>query len=86
MDAKNLIGGLLAGVAVGVAIGMLLAPERGADTRKKIANGSRKLGDTLRDSVDGSLDTLKEKFNAGLDEVVRKGKDSFYNTNEKVKA
>ncbi len=85
MDAKNLIGGLLAGAAVGVAIGMLLAPDSGANTRKKITDGSKKLTDALRDSVDGSLDTLKEKFNSGMDEVARKGKDALYNTNEKIK-
>lgn len=85
MDAKNLIGGLLAGAAVGVAIGMLLAPDSGANTRKKIGDGSRKLSDALKDSVDGSIDSLKEKFNSGLDEVVRKGKDTLYNSSEKVK-
>lgn len=85
MDAKNLIGGLLAGAAVGVAIGMLLAPDSGSNTRKKISDGSRKLTDSIKDSVDGSIDSLKEKFNSGMDEVVRKGKDTLYNTNEKIK-
>lgn len=85
MDAKNLIGGLLAGAAVGVAIGMLLAPDSGANTRKKLTDGSKKLTDALRDSVDGSIDSLKEKFSSGMDEVVRKGKDGLYNTNEKIK-
>lgn len=85
MDAKNLIGGLLAGAAVGVAIGMLLAPDSGANTRKKITDGSRKLTDGLKDSVDETIDSLKQKFNSSLDEVTRKGKDALYNANEKIK-
>jgi gas vesicle protein len=40
MNAKNLIGGLLAGAAVGVAIGILLAPGSGKETKAKLTKGS----------------------------------------------
>jgi gas vesicle protein len=75
MNAKKLIGGLLAGVALGVAIGMLLAPSSGEVTRSRIAKGSRKLTDDLKESLDDSIDSVKSKFNFGLEELERRGKD-----------
>jgi hypothetical protein len=41
MEAKNLIGGLLAGAAIGVAVGILLAPRSGEQTRKKLMRESK---------------------------------------------
>jgi gas vesicle protein len=76
MDAKNLIGGLLAGAAIGVAIGMLLAPSSGEETRNKIAKGSKKLTDGLKGSIEDSIDSVKNKFNYGLDELARRGKEA----------
>lgn len=86
MDAKNLIGGLLAGAAIGVAIGILLAPKSGAETREDISKGSRKLTDSLKGTMDDSLELLKEKFNAGVDDVTRRSKDGVSNANDKMKA
>lgn len=77
MNSKNLIGGLLAGAAVGVAIGLLLAPASGKETRKKIADGSKKLTDGLKSSVEDSIDSLKDRFYSGVDEVAKKGKETF---------
>lgn len=86
MDAKNLIGGLLAGAAIGVAIGILLAPKSGAETREDISKGSRKLTDSLKGTMEDSLELLKEKFNAGVDDVTKRGKDVLSNANDKMKA
>lgn len=85
MNAKNLIGGLLAGAAIGVAIGILLAPKSGRDTREDISKGTRKLADNLKGSVEDSLESLKGKFNSGLDEAARKGKDTANNLGERLK-
>jgi gas vesicle protein len=86
MDAKNLIGGLLAGAAIGVAIGMLLAPDSGERTRGKIAKGSRKLTDGVKGSVEDSIESLKHRFNSGIDELARKGKDVLNTANDRLKA
>lgn len=85
MNAKNLIGGLLAGAAIGVAIGILLAPASGKDTRKSLATGSRKLADSFTGSVEDSLESLKGKFNMGVDEVTKRGKELINSTNERLK-
>lgn len=77
MDSKNLIGGLLAGAAIGVAIGLLFAPTSGKQARQNLADGSRKLTDSLKGSMEDSLDVLKNKFTAGVEEVSRKGKEAY---------
>lgn len=86
MDAKNLIGGLLAGAAIGVAIGILLAPTSGEKTRGNIAKGSRKLVDGVKGSVEDSMESLKNRFSNGIDELARKGKDVLNTANDRLKA
>ena len=86
MEAKNLIGGLLAGAAIGVAIGLLLAPGSGKETRKKLIKGSRKLSDDVKGSLEDSIDSLKTRFNSGIDELARKGKDVLNISNDRSKA
>jgi len=85
MDSKRMIGGLLAAVAIGAAIGILLAPNSGERTRSKLIRGSRKLTDDLQETVEESIDALKVKFNSGVDEVVRKGKEIINHTSDRVK-
>ena len=85
MNSKKLIGGLLAGAAIGVAIGLLLAPSSGAKTREDIANGSRKLTDSLKGAVQDSIDTLKDRFKSGVDQAVRKGRETVHSANDGIK-
>jgi gas vesicle protein len=85
MNAKSLIGGILAGAAVGVAIGMLLAPESGNKTQKKLVKGARQLGDSLMDTAEGSIQTLKDRFNRKVDEFARTGKEGIASASEKIK-
>lgn len=85
MNSKNLIGGLLAGAAVGVAIGLLLAPASGKETRKRIVDGSKKLTDGLKNSVEESIDSLKDRFSTGVDEVTKKGKEVYSSSKDGLK-
>jgi hypothetical protein len=50
-----------------------------------LKNGSRRLTDSLEETVEDSIDLLKEKFNSGVDEVFKKGKEMINHTNDKVK-
>ena len=86
MEAKNLIGGLLVGAAVGVVIGMLIAPDSGKESRRKLMQGSRKLVDGVKGSIEDSVDSLKDRFNSGIYELARKGKDVLNITNDRAKS
>lgn len=61
MKQGNVVAGLLAGLAVGTVLGILFAPEKGSDTRKKIANKGK-----------DSLDNLKNKYNDAIDHLTSK--------------
>lgn len=61
MSKGNTVVGLLAGLAAGAALGILFAPEKGSDTRKKIANKGK-----------DSLEDLKNKYNNAIDQLTSK--------------
>ena len=44
MKALNIVAAFLGGLAIGAAAGILFAPEKGVDTRKKIAEILRQKG------------------------------------------
>ena len=58
--SKKLLLGFIAGAAAGTLIGILIAPDRGAKTRKKVARNMRayvkKLKNTLSSSDEGQTD------------------------------
>lgn len=59
-DAGKTILALFAGLA-GVALGVLLAPEKGEDTRHKISDATNKITNDLRDKVLEGINKLRAK-------------------------
>ena len=59
--------GMLCGVAVGAALGLLFAPAAGKDTRGKIGDGARWLGDQSKDLYDTARRTVTDAAVAGRD-------------------
>lgn len=84
-NSKKLIGGLLAGAAIGIAIGVLLAPNSGIKTRKKLIGGSLRLKDDVMSSVEDTLESLRKQFNQKIDQIAKSGKDAINHTSERVK-
>jgi hypothetical protein len=65
MSTSKVLVGFLVGAAVGGALGILLAPDKGEETRRKILEKGNDIGDSLSDLGD----TIKGKFNDMVDGV-----------------
>jgi len=68
MEAGKILLGTLAGVAIGAVVGVLLAPDKGSETRRKITKKGGEYTDGLKEKYDG----LKEKYNDMVDGVTNK--------------
>ena len=79
--------GILAGLATGTVLGILFAPEKGTDTRKKIANKSKDSLEDLKTKYNDVIDSLTSKLEAvkkqGYD-IYNDGKDVAENTNKQI--
>lgn len=50
-NTNKILTALATGIVIGGVLGVLFAPDKGENTRHKIADGSRKLSDTLKDKM-----------------------------------
>jgi gas vesicle protein len=57
-DNSKVIIALLAGLAAGAALGILFAPEKGTETRDKLTDSLKKLGDSIRETAATEIDNL----------------------------
>ncbi|MDP1725228.1 MAG: YtxH domain-containing protein [Bacteroidota bacterium] len=62
MNSGKVLLGVLAGLAAGALMGILLAPDKGSQTRRKILGKGEDFADALKDKFDELADTLTNKF------------------------
>jgi gas vesicle protein len=62
MNTGKVVLGLLAGLATGAVLGILLAPDKGCDTRKKITGKGKDYSDSLKNKFDEFKESIVEKF------------------------
>ena len=65
MSANKILAGILAGVAIGV----LIAPAKGAETRKKISRKVDDASDYLQDVVERFRDKVNEMADREIDAI-----------------
>ena len=70
MDTGKVVLGALAGLATGAILGILFAPEKGTETRKKIATKGKDSLEDLKNKYNDLIDSLSSK----LDDVKSEGK------------
>jgi gas vesicle protein len=73
MKSNNLLLGIAGGLAAGVVLGVLFAPDKGSNTRKKIAKKSSDLKSNAKESFDKFLNSVEEKYET----LVSKAEDNL---------
>lgn len=58
----KVLAGILAGAAAGAILGVLFAPDKGSETRKKIATKTKDIKDDVKGKFTDFLENVKEKF------------------------
>ena len=81
----KVITGFLAGAAAGALVGVLMAPDSGQKTRRRMLEESLKMKDQLSDSFSKTLDTVKKGYNEKLEEYAKSGKTSIDGLKEKMR-
>lgn len=72
-DNTKVVAALLAGLAAGAALGILFAPDRGSETRDKLNDALKNLGDAIKDRAAEEIDNLS----SFKESVVDKFKSAF---------
>ncbi|PWA04788.1 YtxH domain-containing protein [Flavobacterium psychrotolerans] len=81
MDTGKVVLGALAGLATGAILGILFAPDKGTNTRKKIADKGRDASDSLVDKYNEVINSLSSK----LEKAKNEGLNYFEDGEELVK-
>lgn len=77
-DDTKVVIALLAGLAAGAALGILFAPDAGNETRDKLTDSLKNLGDSIKETAAAEIDNL-----TGLkDKVVNNFKAKVKSTEE----
>lgn len=70
-SSKSLIA-LFTGLAAGVALGLLFAPEKGEETRDKLADSLKNLGDSIKDKAAEEINNLSQFKSKVVDNIKSK--------------
>jgi len=57
-DNSKVIVALLVGLAAGAALGVLFAPDKGTETRDKLAESLKNLGESIKETAANEIDNL----------------------------
>lgn len=66
------IGPLFIGLALGAGVALLLAPQSGEETRRRIARSARRAQDAAQELVEDLSGTVAEKFDQARDSIGEK--------------
>ena len=74
MSTGKLITGILAGAAAGAILGVLFAPDKGSETRAKIAQKSSELTDAIKEGYGKVAEAVTSNFEAMKENAMEFGK------------
>jgi gas vesicle protein len=79
-DNSKVVVALLAGLAAGAALGILFAPDRGNQTRDKLSESLKNLGDSIRETAATEIDNLvgmKDKIVENIKTKINGAEDDY---------
>jgi len=79
-DNSKVLVGLLVGLAAGAALGMLFAPEKGTETRDRLSQSLKDLGDSIKDKAAdeiNNLSNLKDRVVSSVKTKLRQSEEEF---------
>lgn len=76
--------GIIVGLAVGAAVGLLLAPQSGKKTRKRISSDSDSFFKDLQDQLQTGLENIKNQYNSYVDTASSKADDAVKQVKRKA--
>lgn len=74
-DAFKILTGFFIGAMGGLLTGLLIAPDSGKDTRKKITDTAHKLQHDLNDFAEEALEATKKSISETVDGLVKDHKE-----------
>lgn len=83
-DSLKIVAGILVGATAGAVAGLLLAPESGKKTRKKLANESDKIKGFVKDTVDEKFKEAQSAYKNIEEKFVSNGKEVIENVKSKA--
>jgi gas vesicle protein len=89
MSNTKTVLGFIAGAAVGALAGILLAPDKGSDTRRKIAGKAVDMTDSLKTAFNDFVEEMKETYAVAKvdgEEISSKLQSANHSFQEEVKA
>lgn len=87
MKTSNVVLGVIGGLAAGAILGVLFAPDKGENTRKKIAKKSGELKDNVKSSFNDFLTSVEDQYHnivSKTEDVVEEGKSRLEKMNHEL--
>jgi gas vesicle protein len=69
MGSGKVLASVLAGAAAGAILGILFAPDKGTETRRKIAEKGADLADSVKGKVNEYTDAIAEKYDSVREKI-----------------
>ena len=80
MKNTDVVVGILGGLAVGAILGVLFAPDKGSNTRRKIAEKGTDLKDNLKGNFNDFVASIEDQysnFTSNAEDVIEEGKSKL---------
>lgn len=87
MKSGNVVLGIVGGLAAGAILGVLFAPDKGSNTRKKIARKSGELKDNVKDSFNEFLTSVEDQYHdltSKAEDMMEEGKANLDRINHEL--